>query len=190
MGADKPSNAWGFLNSVLALKSWAAIPPGCHWKKSFACGLLGKCHSLSAEQRGPVRVMYHLETGVGARPVAILSHPDGMSQPHPETYREREWSLLAFPANSPFQVSEKPESGAGSPADSARGQILHLNKRFLREPALVKTLSSCPRGLQRLPGMLSRDKLGALVAECAHARWKTESSSWNYWFPLTRALEI
>lgn len=33
---------------------------------SFACGLLGKCHSLSAEQRGPVRVMYHLETGVNA----------------------------------------------------------------------------------------------------------------------------
>lgn len=35
-------------------------------KISFACGLLGKCHSLSAEQRGPVSVMHHLETGVGA----------------------------------------------------------------------------------------------------------------------------
>lgn len=98
---------------------------------NFACGLLGKCHPLSAEQRGPVRVMYHLETGVSARPVAILSHPDGMSQSHPETYRAGERSLLAFPANLPFQISEKPKSGAGPSADSAGGEILRLKKRFL-----------------------------------------------------------
>ncbi|KAK2100590.1 hypothetical protein P7K49_021938 [Saguinus oedipus] len=41
-------------------------------------------------QRGPVRVVYHLETGVDARPVAILSHPDGMLQLHPTTSREGE----------------------------------------------------------------------------------------------------
>lgn len=97
---------------------------------NFACGLLGKCHPLSAEQRSPVRVMYHLETGVSARPVAILSHPDGMSQSHPETDRAGERSLLAFPANLPFQISEKPKSGAGPPADSAGGEILHMKKRL------------------------------------------------------------
>lgn len=59
----------------------ALCSPGHHLRMRFACGLLGKCHSLSAEQRGPVRVMYHLETGVGARPVAILSYPDGMWKP-------------------------------------------------------------------------------------------------------------
>lgn len=53
----------------------------------------------------------------GCQPVAILSHPDGMSQPHCETYREREWSLLAFSVNLFFQVSEKSESGANPPAD-------------------------------------------------------------------------
>lgn len=98
---------------------------------SFACGLLGKCHSLSAEQRGPVRVMYHLETGVGARPVAILSHPDGMLQPHPETYREGEWSLLTFPVNLPFQISEKPKSGAGPLAGNAWGESLNQSERLL-----------------------------------------------------------
>lgn len=131
MEAHKPGDTWVFLNSTLALRSWPCIPPGCHWNLSFACGLLGKCHSLSAEQRGPVRVMYHLETGVSARPVAIWSHPDGVLQPHPETYRAREWSLLAFPANLPFQISEKPKSGAGPPADNARGEILCPKKRFL-----------------------------------------------------------
>lgn len=58
----------------------------------------------------------------GCQPVAILSHPDGMSQPHPETYREGEWSLLAFPANLFFQVSEKSKSGANPPADSVEGE--------------------------------------------------------------------
>lgn len=55
----------------------------------------------------------------GCQPVAILSHPDGMSQPHCETYREREreWSLLAFSVNLFFQVLEKSESGAKPPAD-------------------------------------------------------------------------
>lgn len=54
------------------------------------------------------------------QPVAILSHPDGMSQPHPETSREGERRLLAFPVNVFFQVSEKSDSGAGSPADNVR----------------------------------------------------------------------
>lgn len=50
------------------------------------------------------------------QPVAILSHPDGMSQPHSETYREQERSLLAFPVNVFSQVSEKSKSCAGPPA--------------------------------------------------------------------------
>lgn len=74
--------------------------------------------------------MYHLETGVRARPVAILSHPDGVLQPHPETYREGEWSLFAFPVNLSFEISEKPKSGASPPADNARGEILNQKKRF------------------------------------------------------------
>lgn len=111
---------------------------------SFACGLLGKCHSLSAVQRGPVRVMYHLETGVDARPVAILSHPDGMLQPHPATYREGEWSLLAFPVNLSSRISEKPKSGAGPASDNARREILNQDERFLVYWGLIKSLSpSC-----------------------------------------------
>lgn len=82
----------------------------------LTCGLLGKCHSLSVEQRSPVRVMYHLETRVGARPVAILSHPDGMLQPQCETYGEGEWCFLGFPVNLSFQISKKLTSGSGSPA--------------------------------------------------------------------------
>lgn len=101
---------------------------------SFACGLLGKCHSLSAEQRGPVRVKYHLETRVGARPVAILSHPDEMLQPHPETYREGEWRLLAFPHSPSLHVLldfRETQVKCRSAADNAWGEILNQNKRFL-----------------------------------------------------------
>ena len=46
-----------------------------------------------------------------------MSHPDGMSQPHCETYKDGEWSLLAFSVNLFFKVSEKSESGANPPAD-------------------------------------------------------------------------
>ena len=91
IGANKLRDAIFFFpefnpgSEIMALHpSWLPL------KMSFACGLLGKCHPLSEEQRGPVSVMYHLETWDGAKPVAILSHPDRMLQPHPETYREGE----------------------------------------------------------------------------------------------------
>ena len=87
-------------------------------KISFACGLLGKCHSLSAEQRGPVSVMHHLETGVGANLSQychiLMGCRNLTAKP---TEREREWSLPAFSVNLFFQVLEKSESGANPPAD-------------------------------------------------------------------------
>ncbi|XP_064432747.1 ETS homologous factor isoform X2 [Mirounga angustirostris] len=120
---------------------------------------------LPVEQRGPVRVMYHLETGVSARPVAILSHPDGMLQPHPETYKVGEWSLLAFPANLPFQISEKPQSGAGPPADNTKGdswpeeEVSQLTRAY-EIPVLL-----LPWLVEKPPGMRSRDELGALIGD-------------------------
>lgn len=96
---------------------------------SFACGLLGKCHSLSAEQRSPVRVMYHLETGVSARPVAILSHPDGMLQPHPETSRWESGVSLHFLRICPSRFQRNP-SQVQALLLTMPGEILGLKKRL------------------------------------------------------------
>lgn len=59
-----PGTVW-FSEAIPGSEIMALFPPGSHWRMSFACGLLGKCHSLSPEQRGPVRVMYHWETKRG-----------------------------------------------------------------------------------------------------------------------------
>lgn len=76
-----------FSEAIPGSEIMALFPPGSHWERSFACGLLVKCHSLSPEQRGPVRVMYHWEPGVGARTVLMSSCPGGVLQPCPVNCR-------------------------------------------------------------------------------------------------------
>lgn len=99
-----------FPEAIPGSETMALFPPGSHWKMSFACGLLGKCHSLSLEQLGPVRVMYHWETVVGARPVSMSSCPGGVLQPCLVNCRGPR-GVLSSSVYWSFWISEKATKG-------------------------------------------------------------------------------
>lgn len=71
-----------------------------------------------------------------------------------------------------------------SPADSAWGDILNQNKRFLFSPDLIKSLFSIPPWLsEKLLGALSRDNLCGQIGGCVHAQWEIRDHRRSCLFP-------